>query len=214
MDSKAKPVQLDLFSKIDNTEEGRGFEFRQRLSSRINLSWENIIVLAIFITLFFLLFFSLGVEKGRRQVRMDSSIQLNSPKEPAPVQVVTPSRANTALTQNPILRSPPSKSDIELLPKVAKNPPLTQVKVMQIVSEPDKNQPGARKYTIQVASFAQDSFAKKEETSLKMQGYKTLLKTSGQYRSLCVGSFNDKQEAEAILRKLRSQYHDCFIRRL
>lgn len=214
MESKAKPVQLDLFSKINNPEEGRGFEFRHRLSSRVNLSLENIIVLVIFISLSFLLFFSLGVEKGRRQTRIESSLQLSSPKETVSSQEVKPFHASTPLTQTPILKSSPQKSDIELFPKVAKNSALTGVKIMQVVSSVDKNQPGGRKYTIQVASFERDSFAKKEEDSLKIQGYKTILKTSGRFRSLCVGSFNDKQEAEAILRKLRTKYQDCFIRRL
>jgi cell division protein FtsN len=214
MDSATKPVQLDLFSKINRSEESKGFEFAHRLSSRINLSWESIIVVAIFITLSFLLSFSLGVERGKRQAAgNDPAKSITVTRENA-VPSTTTSVSNAVFAKSPALKVAPQRGEVDIFPKVARNPAPNQVKVIQIVSEADKASPGARKYTIQVASFSQDGLARQEEAGLKGQGYKTILKTSGQFRSLCVGSFNDKQEAETILRKLRSKYHDCFIRRL
>jgi len=217
MDSKIKPVQLDLFAR-GKAEETRREDFRDRFSSKIILSWENLVVGVIFITLSFLLFFSLGVERGKRQVGMDPELgdsnlkQATAAPQPAPVTSIANS-ANIQLARNFVPKVTPRKSDVDFT-KVGQSSPTSQIKVLQVVSVTDENTPAIKKYTIQVATFGKDDFARQEEGRLKGQGYQTIIKSSGQWRVLCVGSFSDKQEAEATLRKLKSKYHDCYVRRL
>lgn len=216
MDAKIKPVQLDLFAKT-KTKESRREDFRDRLSLRFSLSLENIIVTSIFITLALLLFYSLGVEKGRRQAKSESVLEVTSPKEVRvsiqPVPVVTFGNTSTQLAKSFFPKVATKRADIDFS-KVEQNTAPSQIKVIQMVSEQYGNNPDVKRYFIQVATFQKDEFAKKEESNLKSQGYKTTIKTSGQWWVLYVGSFNDKQEAEILLKKLKSKYHDCYIRRL
>ena len=213
MDHKTKPVQLDLFSKVASEEAKRG-DFRSRLYSRINLSLENIIVLAILLSLSILLFFSLGVERGKRQAINNNDPQKNASQK----TVIIPQKegirdADKLLVKAPV--KPASKnSSSDLLTNSA--PPVNsdQVKVISIVTETDQNNPNIIKYTIQVATFKKEEFAKQEATRLKDMGYQAIMKKSGQFNSLSVGSFSSKKEAETMLKKLRPKYDDCFIRRL
>jgi len=214
MDSKPKPVQLDLFAKI-KTEDERQTGLRERLSSRINLSIENVIVLVIFVTLTILLFFSLGVERGKRQA-ISSSPQVITKEAISVPQETTEadSRVSVSVAKAALPKIIPKAREVELFPQITASSSSSPVNVARVVSESDKNKPGNKRYTIQVASFQKDDFAKQEENSLKGLGYPTIVRASGHFSILCVGSFNDKQEAEGILRRLRSKYHDCFIRRL
>ncbi|MDP3143289.1 MAG: SPOR domain-containing protein [Candidatus Omnitrophota bacterium] len=216
MDTNIKPVQLDLFSKAKTKESRRG-NFRDRLSRNFNLSLENILVASIFITLAFLLFYSLGVEKGKRQAKLESASSVASTKEvKIPTQlapVVTFGNTNTQLTKSILPKVAFQKASIEFS-KLNQGSAPNQIKIIQMASAQDSNNPNVKGYAVQVATFVGVESAKREETNLRGQGYKTTIKTSGQWRVLYVGSFGDKQEAEAQLRKLKSKYHDCYIRRL
>lgn len=69
-------------------------------------------------------------------------------------------------------------------------------------------------YTIQVASFKTDTYAKKEAESLKRRGYIPITLNKGEHVILCVGNYSNKEEAQALLSELRKYYKDCRIRRL
>jgi len=213
VDQKIKPVQLDLFNKL-NVDDTQKVNFKARFSSRINLSVENIIVLAIFAGLSILLFFSLGVERGKRQAIN------NNPASKSIIQetVVIPEKATAGATEKILVRAPAKltgkTSGADLFIKTT--PPVNsgQVKVVGITSETDRNNLNVTRYTIQVATFQKEDFARQEIARLKGMGYQVIMKKSGQLNSLSVGSFSDKKEAETVLRKLRSKYDDCYIRRL
>ena len=70
------------------------------------------------------------------------------------------------------------------------------------------------KYTVQVATYKKGSYVKKEAQRLEKEGYKIIVVPKGKFIELCVGSFNDKNQAKLSLKKLRKKYQDCFIRRL
>jgi len=69
-------------------------------------------------------------------------------------------------------------------------------------------------YTIQLASYQNNSSAKKEAETLKKKGLLPLVSSKGKYTVLCVGNFADKRNALALLPELKKRYSDCFIRRL
>ena len=76
MEHKNRPVQLDLFVR-GREEAPRRTGFFERLSSQIVFSLENAIIFAIFIVLGVLLAFSVGVEKGKRQVQKDLKLRFD-----------------------------------------------------------------------------------------------------------------------------------------
>jgi len=70
------------------------------------------------------------------------------------------------------------------------------------------------KYAVLVATYKKNSYAEKEAQRLKKEGYETTVVPRGKFIELCVGSFNNRSQAEIARRKLRERYHDCLIRRL
>jgi cell division septation protein DedD len=68
------------------------------------------------------------------------------------------------------------------------------------------------KYTVQVASYADEKFARRVADDLNKKGFQTLVIQKGKYVILCIGKFNKKQEAVAMTAKLKSKYKDCLVR--
>ncbi len=80
------------------------------------------------------------------------------------------------------------------------------------VQEISSSKPG--NYTIQLASYQSKNLAQKEAGTLKKTGLAPLVISKGSYSILCVGSFNSKETARALLSQLKKKYQDSFIRRL
>jgi len=68
-------------------------------------------------------------------------------------------------------------------------------------------------FTIQLATFAEKSLAEKEMVNLKNKGYQSFLAISGKYYLVCLGSFNDKEQAKVVLTKLKTIYKDAYIKK-
>lgn len=202
MDGKVRPLQLDLFANSD-IEEPRRSGFYNQLASRVNLSLETAVILFIFLVLSFLLVFSFGVERGKRLARLESqdrAVELPFPQ--------APKTAADSAEKKTVVKTDTKR---EVAVKIT-----TPLKVVSLGSQPGGSAATLSKgrYTIQIVSFAKAASAKKEAEGLRNLGYQISLRPSGGFHSLCVGSYADKQEAEIAMRKLRSKYHDCFIRRL
>ena len=69
-------------------------------------------------------------------------------------------------------------------------------------------------YTIQVASFKKKASVEEESKRLQKKGYETLIIPKGNWIILCVGKFNNKQDAEVLWQELRKKYSDCIIRKI
>jgi len=71
---------------------------------------------------------------------------------------------------------------------------------------------GAR-YTLQVATYGNEEYARQDALLLKAKNFQSFLIKSGKYWLLCVGSYNNKESAAALLRKLPGQYRSSQVRR-
>lgn len=97
---------------------------------------------------------------------------------------------------------------------IAPQPPLrikTKKKETIAPAVPDEDN---LQYTIQLASYQNNSSAKKEAETLKKKGLLPLVSSKGRYTVLCVGNFTGKRNALALLPELKKRYNDCFIRKL
>ena len=47
---------------------------------------------------------------------------------------------------------------------------------------------------------------------LGKKGFETIVMQKGKYAILCVGKFNQMNEAKATIAKLKSKYKDCLVR--
>jgi hypothetical protein len=84
--------------------------------------------------------------------------------------------------------------------------------VPQAVPQAVREAAGA--FTIQVATYSGKVTAQQEISDLRKQGMLPVLKPSGKYTVLCVGSFPDQATAKSLLTQLKRKYRDCYIRRL
>jgi septal ring-binding cell division protein DamX len=75
--------------------------------------------------------------------------------------------------------------------------------------------PGNGVYTVQVASYKSQKFAKKEADALTQKGFRDVqVVPKGAYVIVCVGNFPSKTDASAYTSKLKNRYQDPVVRRL
>jgi len=68
-------------------------------------------------------------------------------------------------------------------------------------------------YTLQAATYGNEDYARQEALLLKAKGFTSFLIKNGKYWLVCVGNFNNKENALAQLRKLPGQYRLSQVRR-
>ncbi|MBI5150515.1 MAG: SPOR domain-containing protein [Candidatus Omnitrophica bacterium] len=166
------------------------------LSKDLTLSVENTIVLCIIFIMTVVLFFSFGVERGKRIVKSSLAQAVEAPaKSPvaaaANVQIPAPAVVEKAIK--------PGMSPGKLAPADAQ-------------AAPQKKESGA--FTIQVASFKDRDSARKEAKVLKQKGYQIFVLPKGSHSIVCVGKFVLRDEAREFSNNLKSRYNDCLVRRL
>lgn len=155
--------------------------------------YEKTILLIIGFIITGIISFSLGVEKGKRQVavKIDSRLDIALKAKPQEKKVVFRPLETKPQQNQPILEK--------------------QEGIRQGQSQPKDY---LENFTIQVASFQTKSSAQKEIGVLRKKGLNTLVLSKSGYTIVCVGNFSNKEKATSLLSQLRKQYRDCFIRRL
>lgn len=69
-------------------------------------------------------------------------------------------------------------------------------------------------YTLQLVAYKSLSYARDEKKKLKELGYDAYILERGKYKILYLGKFRKREEAEKVLKKLRSIYKDAFVKRV
>jgi len=191
--------------------------------SRVVLTFENLVVVFVFVLVGLIIAFSVGVERGKRKVMMarsatqvSSSIAVPRPvlsrPQNMPQRVVStvPVIATAQPTSPRTSEAPRTSGTAEAARVILQPAPVLPTLTKSAPSEKvvDKG------YTIQVASYKKESLAQKEATELKGQGLNSLVMTKGDYSIVCVGRFSKADEAKGMLKKLKKRYKDSMIRSL
>ncbi len=156
------------------------------LFAHLTLSLENTVVLAIMMVMTVVFAFSLGVEKGKKLTKKIESI--------SPINLVRQERSS------------PEESN----KKFDASFPESKI----VVGAPASERPLNSLYTIQVASFKEETYAQKEASALKRKGFDAFVAEKGDYSIVCVGKFRDKDQTNLWVPKLKRKYTDCLVRRL
>ena len=207
MYNQNEPGQFELFPGA--SQETPVFEITRPLKKDLTLSIENVIVLSVVLIMSLVLFFSLGVEQGKKW-----TLRHLSPEEA--VQAALP--VKVSVDDGIIVL--PTKEPKDSLKEKAKKVPLvaeTQQVVLNVpveVSEPASVPIASGMYTVQVASFKQEGMAQKEATKIKDLGHETFVLAKGDYFIVCVGKFAGKAEANKTANRLKNKYGDYLVRRL
>lgn len=197
--SRRKQSQFELFpgSSSSGPETGKP----ARLTKDLTLSLENIIVLCIIFVMSLVLFFSFGVEKGKRVAKVSVDIDRTQKAEKGALKSVE-SAAKTAQEERVVF-------PVDIPKDLTKDsePGLREPREMNDEQE--------RLFTIQVASFKLRKNARREADRLKSAGYgDAFVIPKGSYSIVCVGKFSQRGEAKDFSNRLHSRYNDCLVRRL
>ncbi|MFH1640346.1 MAG: SPOR domain-containing protein [Candidatus Omnitrophota bacterium] len=190
--------QLELFSQIKDNSEKNAKARESFFNYMRNYEKQIILVICFFITA--VVSFALGMEKGRKlatlrvtDARFDTAKRIDAPAIEKLVKTQSSSPAGAVTVKESIPAEESGKASL---------------------SEETKIRVPAEGFTVQVASYKTMGSAEKEAEHLRKRGFSPLVVPKGNFLVVCVGSFTNKKEAETLLTKLKSKYHDCYIRRL
>ena len=163
---------------------------------RLGLPLDILIISGVVFVLSLIVAFSLGIEKGKKIALKNLSPDMVLAEKNVEEAKETISDKGTVLD---------SKAEL----KVEKSEPPAEVSNAPVETVSDK-----QKYNIQVASFAQETAARREVKELKEKGYPASVSKKGKYIVIYVGEFEDKEEAKSKLELLKKRYKDCILRQL
>lgn len=168
-------------------------QFLQRSDFAFTLTAEKLVFLTIGITMLVVVFFALGVEKGKSLAVKNAIPQVS--------------------TQMPVVQAK-AQSGLAQVPKVAAvNTNITPKEKNTVpVAGDSQAKPDDKPYTIVAAAFLRQDFASKEAGTLKGSGLDAFVIKGDQYYLACVGSFANKDSAQKILSKVRQVHRDAYIK--
>lgn len=198
------------------------------LFANLTLSFENLVVVSMLALLALLFSFSLGVERGKTIVNLNTQEIISVEKKMPKVQKnVTDKRriepsmtvplATTASIESkgaPVHYRLETTSTIPTS-VVSSNPQDLAVAVQKnLMNTPKPVLSAKEEYTVQIASYKTEGVALRANSSLQKKGWTGFVMQKGDYFILCAGKFSDKNEAQKALGQLKKQYNDSLVRRL
>lgn len=191
-----KPTQIELFPRSG----GQVFSTANQpfVIKDLTLSAENIIVLGIIFIVSMVVFFSVGVERGKHLVKASL---------PSTAEIVTAAEQQIKMPADSIIvprALGPEETGISAKP--AQDEPNEKRQVLEIPIDEHF------RYTIQVASFKSLQYAQKEVKSLESRGHESFIMPKGNHQIVCVGRFSAKGEAKQYAHKIKDRYQDYLIR--
>ena len=216
-------------------------QFFQKTDFGITLTVEKLVFISIGIIMLMVIFFAIGVEKGKSLSTRNATPFV--PAQTATIQV--PPKAVTALvpqaravaTVSPVrelTEKPPSalSGDNRRLKPAAFSNGVKSItpKDRNAVSSGQKKtltaitnatvetqntrvlQSRGKPYTIVAAAFLRQDFASKEAAILEGNSLDAFVYYSEPYYLACVGSFANKDSAQKVLSKVRQMHRDAYVR--
>jgi len=154
------------------------------LLANLTISVESLVILAILGIMISLFSFSLGVERGKSLVAQALDERVSAAWNVG-ARTMAPVPAPVAA---PVERSYTTQNTVEV-------------------------RGFSTRYTLQAATYGKEEYARQDALLLKAKGFPSFLIKSGKYWLLCIGNFNNKENASSLLRKLPGQYRSSQVRR-
>lgn len=198
---KNNPTQLELFDSHNQEAQVQSVKADPLRLAKVR-GYQKAIFQLIAVIFVGLVSFSLGVEKGKKQIARAAPRETSAPF--VPLSEAISGAAVSDKPQKPAPGVPKEQGDL-----LAKNQ--NQLKIAKplqgVITAKDQ-------YTIQVASILRVENVKKELSRLENNGYSAFWLVKGKYTVICVGKFAAKGHAQDSLAKLKNKYPDCQVRKL
>ncbi len=194
--SYGEEKQKELFAEFETQSMKRqGHAFRREMAFRkkivLNLSYENLVILFIAVIMLMVVFFSLGVENGKR-VALKNIVPLT-----AEAFHGTPEQGKT------IVREEAGTANIK------------------DTGKPDTDRAAGETgnaetslYTIQVVAFKKEANARKEISLLKKEWREVFIIPTNDWQQVCVGRYESKEDTQKDFDILKNEYPTCYIRKI
>jgi len=167
----------------------------------LTLSLENIIVVCIVFVMSVVLFFSFGVERGKKLVEREVFQKEMSPTKNENTTIIVQSlQAQTGPKDQGVISQVQGETKF-----IEEKNEVLEIPLEEILQDV---------YTIQVASFKLEKNAQREADSLKDIGYESFVVPKGNYSIVCVGKFLAHYQAKELAQRLKPRYRDNLVRRL
>jgi septal ring-binding cell division protein DamX len=195
MNINYKESQIDFLSHVGGKAEESA---RPRyMAAQMSLSLENLVIFAIVAIMVVIFSFSLGIERGKGVALTPAAEAGSDAKE---VKEVKDFKADTQK-----MKAAPSSSKAVVKAKTPAAAPLVAM----------AKSAGTGAYTLQVASYKGIKSAQREADKLKQKGFDNVyVLPKGTYTIVCVGNFQNKEDASGIKRQLNNRYQGSVVRRL
>lgn len=200
-------TQKELFNEFEAPKKLNRPNFRQLFQKAdfgLTLTAEKLVFVSIGIIMLLVVFFALGVEKGK-------AIAASSmPIVPAQTVAVQPAVKTAPAPVAQVKTAPPT--NITSKSKAAAATPVQGKTVVAPTQPAQDNFAKDKPYTIVAAAYLRQEFAVKEAASLKAAGLDSYVIKSEPYYLACVGSFVNKDSALKLLSKVRQMHRDAYVR--
>ena len=204
MNINYKETQIDFLSHVSGKNEPPVSP--RYMAARISLSSENLVILMIVAIMVVIFSFSMGIERGKNvavaqpqgKMTVDGN-DVASGKTDAKAAQVDVQKARTATPSIPVVAKVRGAVDVK-----------TAIK-----EQSSLNAAGSGAFTLQVASYKNLKPAQREADQLKQKGFQNVyVLPKGTYTIVCVGKFQNKEDASSVKKQLTGRYQDSRIRRL
>jgi hypothetical protein len=194
MNINYKQPQFELFPANSATLED--INKPKFLLANLTLSLESLVIFTILGIMVALFSFSLGVERGKHLAAQALDERVSAAWNVG-------ARTMAAI---PLLTAPAVSPERVTVPAVEKRIPEQRSGGIRSTIF------GAR-YTLQAATYGNEEYAQQDALILKAKHLQPFLIKNGKYWLLCIGNFNNKEGAAALLKKLPSEYRSSQVRR-
>lgn len=163
----------------------------------LNLSYENFVLFFIVIIMLLVVFFSLGVEKGKRVALRGIEAEAYS-RAPELIKIEESlEKKRTEVADDAI-----DKNDESLVTETGE---IIEKKEGDVFLKP---------YTIQVVAFKNEENAEKEMQRLKNEGYEVFILPSKGWFQVCIGRYTNRGESKEDFDILKNRYPSCYFRKI
>ena len=211
IDYSQKPSQIELFPS-DLTGPALIGKPRQALKD-LTVSPENMIVWAIVLVMVFVLAFSSGVERGKKAPSVALTEEKINFEDKGQNAIIVPSATATDKVKAKD-KSVVSKASSIVSEKNVKEEKASPKKDSKVLKVKESKELAQGSYTVQVASFKVKDRATQEAKQLEKIGHQIFVLSKGSYSIVCVGKFEQKEQADKLSKKLKGRYRDLVLRRL
>ncbi len=211
------PSQIELFPGVAANP---AVQKNSRLFARsLTVPVENLFVLTVVVIMSLVTAFSIGVESGKRLIVKEKDLRRSVFQRPGNLpDQKTAGKAGSAGSVDmpkeqriPTAGRAPEKAREAMEDDPGQDIRFDEQPVLAVVPT------GEKAFTVQVASYKKEKYAQQEAMGLKDKGYKgheIFVLPKGNYSILCVGKFDQHDQAKVFSEKLRKKYKDCLVRRL